>query len=366
MKIFLFLGLLGLSLGAFSQIQGLTIDPEGGGAKEEKKVLFCRDPRFRMVSDCNGLVYNEKRMINGKEEDIVFHQKSGAPYTGECKVCHNNGNLWMFLTFNNGRSKGSDTVWYESGNPELIRAHDTTGQGLEHGTWKYYRPDGSLKWEKKYEMGMANGEHRHYFEDSTLHKIEVWKFDQLNGKKQEFYKGGQIKKEVDYKNGEWNGTYILYFEDGKVESEQIYSNGKKEGPSTYYFESGEIFYTENHENGKREGEFKRFYRSGKRFTIENYKNDQRHGVFQEFYDNEKNLMKYEANYKNGQIVVLQKAKGENPAVLDEHYYDEFGDEVGAPGGKVIEGGEDAAKDSEKGKKKKKDKKKKDKKEKEDE
>mgnify|MGYP000303372066 CR=1 FL=1 len=348
MKHLLLLALFGLSTTSFSQIEGLkTIDPEGGGAKGEKKVLLCRDPRFRMVSDCDGLVYSEKRTIAGKEEDIVFHQRSGAPFTGQCKVCHNNGNLWMFLDFNNGRSKGADTVWYDDGKTELIRAHDTTGQGLEHGTWKYYRPDGSLKWEKNYEMGMAHGEHRHYFEDSTLHKIEIWKYDQLNGKKQEFYKGGQIKKEVEYKNGKWNGTYITYFEDGKVESEQVYSNDKKEGPSTYYFESGEIFYTENHEGGKREGEFKRFYRSGMKFTVETYKNDLRHGNFEEYYDDEKNLMKYQATYKKGEVV-------------EEHYYDEFGDETSAPGGTVVEGGDDAAKDIDK-ERKKKEKKKKDKK-----
>jgi antitoxin component YwqK of YwqJK toxin-antitoxin module len=337
---------------AFGQIETLE--------KEVPQAIVCRAQRFRLVNDCDGMVYSEKRMIADREEDIVFHQRSGKPYTGRCKVCHNNGNLWMYLNFHNGRSKGLDTVWYDDGKIELVRAHDEEGSGLENGLWKYYRPDGSLKWEKNYVDGMANGEHRHYFEDSTLQKIEIWDFDRLNGKKQEFFQGGQIKKEVDYKNGEWHGTYITYFEDGKVESEQQYVNGKKEGPSTYYFEGGDIFYTENHSNDLREGEFKRFYRSTKRFTVENYKNDQRHGLFQEYYDDEKNYLKYEATYKNGEIVVLKKAKKENPAVLDEHYYDEFGDEVGSPGGKVVEGGDDAAKKKDKKEKKKKDKKKKDK------
>ncbi|MCG8577497.1 MAG: toxin-antitoxin system YwqK family antitoxin [Flavobacteriales bacterium] len=312
--------LLSISFILFTSLLYAQFDGPLTESQPEKKknaAPVCRAPQYRMIADCDGTVYSEKINVNGREEDIVFHSRSGKPYTGQCKVCHNNGNLWMFLSYNNGRSKGIDTVWYENGNINLIRAHDTTGLGTEHGMWKFYRENGSLKWEKNYVNGMADGEQRHYFEDSTLHKIEVWKMDQLNGKKQEFYRGGQLKKEVNYKNGKWNGTYITYFEDGKVESEQVYSNDKKEGPSTYYYESGNISYTENHVNGKKEGTFKKMYRSGKKFTIENYKNDMRHGEFEEFYDNEKNTIKYTAIYKKG-------------VVQEEHYFDEFEDEILPP------------------------------------
>lgn len=325
------------------------LNPDQNKEENKSKAPVCRDVRYRMVPDCEGHVYNETRNINGRDVDIIFHQKSGMPYTGECKVCHGNGNLWMYLKYKNGYSVGIDTVYYEDGKINLIRAHDEEGTGYEHGTWKFYREDGSLKWEKTYVYGAADGEQRYYFPDTTIQRIEVWKMNQLNGKKQEFYEGGQLKKEVDYKNGEWEGRYIVYFEDGKVNSEQIYVHGKKEGPSTYYHRNGNIFYTEMHSNGKREGEFKRFFENGRKWTVENYKNDLRHGHFEEYYDNEKNVLKYTAEYKKG-------------IVGEEHFYDEFGDETGAPGTSAKDHQDKEADDAGEGgdDKKKKKKKKKDK------
>jgi antitoxin component YwqK of YwqJK toxin-antitoxin module len=341
--------LLFLLFGISAHGQFDVIDPNAGKTAEEPKALVCRDARFRMVSDCNGMVYNETVNVNGQDQEVIFHQKSGKPFTGECKVCHNNGNLYMYLKYQNGFSVGIDTVYWENGNINLIRSHDELGLGTEHGTWKFYREDGSLKWEKSYVNGAADGEQRHYFPDSTLEKIEVWKMDQLNGKKQEFYEGGQLKKEVNYKNGKWDGRYITYFEDGKVESEQNYVNDKKEGISTYYHRNGSIFYTESHVNGLKEGEFERFYPDEKKWTVENYKSDLRHGHFEEYYQNEKNVIKYTAEYKKGTLI-------------EEHFFDEFGDETRPPdtpanpeGDKEGEGAPEGEGD---GKKKKKDKKKK--------
>ncbi|MBI3135560.1 MAG: toxin-antitoxin system YwqK family antitoxin [Bacteroidetes bacterium] len=277
----------------------------------------CRDPRFRMIADCENLVYVDKVNIDGEDKDVVYNKKTQAPYSGRCKVCHNNGNLWMLLEYKNGWSFGIDTVYYENGNINLIRSHDTQGLGKEDGTWKFYREDGTLKWEKTFIMGAADGEQRYYFPDSTLEKVEMWKMGQLNGKKQEYYPGGAIRKEIGYKNGKFDGTYVTYFKDGKVESEQQYLNDKKIGPSSYYYESGQLFYTENHENGLLEGECKRFYMSGRKWTVENYKKGVRSGIFEEYYDDEKNTLKYSAVYKKG-------------VVVEEHYYDEFGDETAPP------------------------------------
>jgi len=294
-----------------------SLDVPSDGGKAAKPVLLCRDVRFRMVADCENLVYVDKREVEGKEVDVVFNKKSGQAYSGRCKVCHNNGNVWMFLEYKNGFSYGIDTVYYENGNINLIRSHDLLGYGKEDGTWAFYRENGTLKWEKTFVMGFADGEQRHYFPDSTLEKVEMWKMGQLNGKKQEYYEGGTLRKEIGYKNGKFDGTYITYFKDGKVESEQQYINDKKTGPSSYYYDNGVLFYTEIHENGLKNGEFKRFYINGKKWTVESYKKDIYDGVFQEYYDDEKNTMKYEAYYKKGKLI-------------SEKFYDEFGEETAPP------------------------------------
>lgn len=288
-----------------------------GGAmisKEKKEVvaLKCRDRRFRMVSDCAETVYFDE------DQKAVFHRKSGKPFTGACKVCHLNGNLEMFLTFQNGKPVGQDTIWHDNGHPNLIRSHDAQGMGKEDGTWKLYRKNGSLKWEKTYIMGAEDGESRYYHPDSSLWKIESWNLGTLDGKKQEFYKNGSPKKEIMYKNGEWDGKYITYFENGMAESEQEYKMGKKEGLSRYYYDNGMLLYEEYHEGGCREGETRRFYPTDSRkWTVENYAKNQRHGLFEEYYDNEKNTIKYRATYKKG-------------AVVEEKFFDQFGDETAPP------------------------------------
>ncbi len=284
-------------------------------APSAPKPPLCRD--LMMIRDCSGYVYSDFVNVEGRDEEIIFHSQSGKPFTGECKVCYNNDFLKMHLNYVNGRLIGVDTIYHENGNINLIISHDLLGYGKEDGTWKFYREDGTLKWEKSYIMGMADGEHRFYFPDSTLQKIEVYKNNELHGKKQEYYKNHTLKKEIDYKNGKWDGKYITYFEDGKVESEQNYIRGKKEGPSAYYYKNGFLFYSENHVDGLREGTFKRNYGTGKMWTIENYKNDLRDGEFQEFYDNKNNTLKYKATYKKG-------------VLLSEMYYDEFGGEVMSP------------------------------------
>jgi antitoxin component YwqK of YwqJK toxin-antitoxin module len=298
---------------AYGQELGTLAKPE----QEKPKEILCTNQELRMVPDCNGFVYEEIVQIQGRDETVVYHRKSGKPFSGECKVCYNNMQLKMKIEYSNGRLIGRDTVYYENGNIQYIYGHDELGYGKEDGLQQYYRPDGSLKWEKNFVMGMADGEFRYYFSDSTIQKIEHYKNNQLHGKKQEFYKGNLIKKEIDYKNGMWDGTYITYFSDGKVESEQQYVEDQKDGPSSYYYNNGQLFYTENHEKGSREGTFKRMYATGRMWTKESYKNDKRDGEFEEYYDNEKNTIKYRATYKKGELI-------------SEMYYDELGGETMPP------------------------------------
>lgn len=324
------------SLISITQLYAQEFNSPSEKKREEAAGPVCRDPRFRMVPDCENIVYVDKVNINGEDKDVVYNKKSGTPFTGKCKVCHNNGNVWMYLEYKGGWSYGIDTVYYENGNINLIRSHDTQGLGKEDGTWKFYREDGSLKWEKTFVMGAADGEQRYYFPDSTLEKVEMWKMGQLNGIKTEYYEGGQIRKEIGYKNGRFDGTYRTFYKNGMLESEQQFSNDKKTGPSSYYYESGQLFYTENHENGLREGEFKRFYMTGRKWTIENYSKDMRHGLFEEYYDDEKNTIKYRAIYKKDKLVE-EHTYDEFGEVTEEYWYDKHGNRVG---GSTVQGGAD--------------------------
>lgn len=282
-------------------------------ANKLKDTLMCRDSRFQRISSCIDVIYFDVRKIDNIDTEMVFHKKSGLPFTGECIACHENGNLEMFLKYKKGLSIGIDTIYYPNGSVNLIRSHDTLGNGWEEGTWILYYKNAGIKWEKNFQDGMKEGVHNYYFQDSTLKIKETWHLNRLEGLKQEFYRDGTVKKEIIYKNGVWDGAYKTYFENGDMESIQPYKNGIKEGESTYYYDNGQLFYTEYHSRGLREGTFERFYDdSSKLMTVENYRKDQRHGLFEEYYNDEKNTLKYEANFENGYL-------------LNEKFYDEFGE-----------------------------------------
>lgn len=331
MRFILLSAILLFSLPSISQIDGPINPNQSANDTVVNAPLVCRDPKYMMVLDCAEKLYVEPRMIGERSMDVVFHQKSGKPYTGTCKLCHNNGNLWMYLEYMNGFSVGIDTIYHENGNINLIRSHDTQGLGMEDGTWKMFDENGTIMWEKSYVMGAEDGESRYYFPDTSIWKIEHWKVGKLDGVKQEYYPNSpnhQMKKEVNYKDGKFHGKYITYFEDGKVESEQQYKMGKKDGLSRYYYPSGDLFYQESHSNGCRDGETKRFYfrktqkeegviGDNRKWTVENYKGDKRHGIFEEYYDDDKNNLKYKATYKNGKLE-------------EEQYFNEFGEPIDPP------------------------------------
>ncbi|MBK9190027.1 MAG: hypothetical protein IPM77_00215 [Crocinitomicaceae bacterium] len=72
----------------------------------------------------------------------------------------------------------------------------------------------------------------------------------------------------------------------------------------------------------------------------------RHGIFEEYYQDDKNTMKYTATYKKD-------------VLLEEHYYNEFGEEIAPDGSKPTNNGTTENGGTEEGGgKKKKDKKKK--------
>ena len=294
------------AISAFSQ--------EGVPKRPEKPTLKCTDARFERVRNCADMVYFDE------DQKVVFHQKSGKPFTGYCKSCFFNDNLEMYLHFVNGRAEGQDTIYYKEGNVNLIRSHY---QGKEDGTWFFYNKDNSLKWEKSYYGGLAEGKHTYYFPDGNIHKIETWQAGQLTGIKKEFFKGknnepGKIKKEISYKNGAFDGLYKTYFESGEVAIEQFFKNGKKDGLCSYYYDSGKLFYTENYKEGVREGQIKRLFENGNTWIIERYKKGLKHGLWEEYYED--GTLKYEGKWEKNELI-------------EEHFYNENGDEYKKDGEK---------------------------------
>ncbi|MFK8037101.1 MAG: toxin-antitoxin system YwqK family antitoxin [Crocinitomicaceae bacterium] len=285
-----------------------SFSQEGTPQKTQKPIIKCTDARFERVRNCADIVTFDE------DQNAVFHQKSGKPYTGFCKSCFFNENLEMYLQFVNGRAEGQDTIYYEDGSANLIRSHY---QGKEDGTWLFYNKDGTLKWEKNYYGGQAEGKHIFYYADGNIFKIETWQAGQLTGIKKEFFRSendepGKIKKEIGYKNGKFDGMYRTYFKSGEIAIEQNFKLGNKDGLSSYYYDDGKLFYTENYKNGVREGQIKRLFQNGNTWIIERYKKGQKNGTWEEYYED--GTIKYEGKWEKNKL-------------LEEHFYNENGDEM---------------------------------------
>ncbi|MDX1652943.1 MAG: toxin-antitoxin system YwqK family antitoxin [Brumimicrobium sp.] len=280
------------------------------------------------VVDCN------ENLESDPGSNLVLTRSSGRPFTGDCETCHHNGLRERIVHFNNGRVDGTDTTYYQSGCPQVVRTHI---DGVENGLWTYYNDSSGLEaWQINYFNGEKHGKSifwSHFmvgtaeteidlgnrkqkliyglYDRDTL-RIEFYNAGKLHGTKTEYYPGSKVKKEVNYENGVMHGAFITYDTAGNVLQELNYAKGEKDGEWKYYYDDGSLLKTENWSDGVKDGTFKNFYIQGHVQSIENYKNGLKHGRFEERYPDDK--IKREAIYKKDELV-------------EEHVFDKYGNEI---------------------------------------
>src|SRR3989338_4171726 len=81
------------------------------------------------VVDCN-----EKLELD-EASNTVITVSAKKPFSGQCETCHMNGILERRVTFVGGKQNGTDTTYYASGCPMVIRTHV---KGVENGHWAYF------------------------------------------------------------------------------------------------------------------------------------------------------------------------------------------------------------------------------------
>lgn len=309
---------------------------------------------FDQIVDCNEDLEGEPG------SNLVFTRSGGSPFTGECETCHMNGLREHYMRFVNGRVSGTDTSYYDTGCPQVVRTHV---EGVENGRWTYYQDSsGLVAWEINYFNGEKHGQSIFFrqrlvgtdrvkitvdeveqtitygvYENDTV-KVENYVGGVLEGKKKEYYfTHSKLKKEVNYKQGVLHGPFIEYNREGVVLQELNYDMGRKDGDWKYYYDNGSLLKTESWNKDIKEGTFKTFYIQGTIQSIENYRKGLEHGEFIERFPDDK--IKREAFYKKGVLV-------------EEHVYDKWGNEISTFGVASNKNDEDDALPEEGGKKKK--------------
>ncbi len=310
------------------------------------------DERDNIV-DCN------QKLEQDPNSRIVRTRSSGAPYNGDCETCHRNGIRQRLVHFNNGLVDGTDTTYYQSGCPQVVRTHI---EGVENGTWTFYNDtSGLVAWKINYFNGEKHGKSIFYrqhqvgtktlkvqignaekkieyntYQNDTL-KIEQYKEGRLHGVKKEYFPGSKLKKEVHYQEGVLHGAFIVYNSDGNTLQELEYDEGEKDGNWKFYYNDGSLMKTQLWDSGTKDGAFKTFYIQGHIQSIENYRRGKKHGEFMERFPDDK--IKREAVYKRDKLI-------------EEHVYDEYGNEIRTVGEEGAENKDEDDEVPENGKQKK--------------
>jgi len=291
------------------------------------------------VIDCNEeLEYDQELDLFFKRaKDFIRREGTGQVFSGACETCFVSGLLERRINFLNGREHGTDTTYYQSGCPQAIRSHI---QGVESGTWTYfYDSTNFIAWEINYYMGKKNGKVVYIKKNGDTTKLEHYKNDLLDGIKKEYYTGSKLRREISYKNGLLDGTFKSYNKNGILIEETNYKDNKKNGQQQYFYEDGVLLRTENWMNGIKIGEFKMFYHQGHIQTLETYdKKGLKEGKFEEYYPTQ----------APRRIAVYKKDE-----LIEEHIFDEHGNETYTFGGKQLSASEDDELPEEQKKKKRK-------------
>jgi antitoxin component YwqK of YwqJK toxin-antitoxin module len=253
------------------------------------------------VVDCNDKLEFDEFL------DVVFSKGSGAPYTGACETCHNNGLRENHIRFVNGKVNGIDTTYYESGCIRVIKEHVL---GKEHGRWIYFQDRTSqTSWIMNFLEGEKHGEHIYFSKRGDTTLWEHYYKGILDGKKTTYYDSSKVREVIYYKKGVMNGDLISYFPDGQISKHLRFKKGFKHGKQEYFFNNASILKVENFNRGLKNGEFTTFFINGDVQQRESYKNGFMDGSFVEFYPNGKMKSEY--------VYMLDH-------LMDYAIYDEYG------------------------------------------
>jgi antitoxin component YwqK of YwqJK toxin-antitoxin module len=265
------------------------------------------------VINCNEkLEYDEASdMVFLNNSDLTNAAGANKPFNGRCETCHMNGELERRVTFVGGKEHGTDTTYYSTGCPQVVRTHIN---GVENGQWKYfYDSTEYLAWEMNYMFGKKHGKHIFMKKKGDTTKWENYSNGLLDGIKRTYYPGSKIKREVNYKEGIMHGTFKIYNIEGVVIEELNYKQGKKHDECKYFYDDGKPLKIEHWSMGVKNGEFKVFFYQGAVQTVEVYdKRGNKEGWFIEYYPDSKTKLKI--LYEKGVLV-------------EEYRYDEHGRET---------------------------------------
>ena len=146
---------------------------------------------------------------------LVVHEESKG-FDGFRKQATYNGEVFSGIVFNTNEDK--DTI--------LIGEYKN---GLKHGVWKTFYPNGSLKERRFYKRGLKVGLYEGFYNDGAKNFVFMFKNGEYNGTNSLWTKDGQLIEEFNYKMGREFGSQKVWYLDGKIKSNYIIKNNRRYG-----------------------------------------------------------------------------------------------------------------------------------------
>ncbi|MDO5655985.1 MAG: hypothetical protein Q4G27_07585 [Flavobacteriaceae bacterium] len=265
--------------------------------------ILILDENYIIIDNPNYLEpFKAKGVINQDMKSLPKEPKKLSVLHGKAKYYHSNGNLMADFTFKNGKKEGLNKEYHQDKN-NTLKSEVVFKDGLEHGAFVYYRPNGNLDRKGIYYREIAVGDSilknvydgtiEVYQENGKKQRIENWKNFKKNGFQENFYyQTGELSERsfvtdnllngmVERFDKDGNKTYEAFHEivekDGKLVSQQI-------GTETYW-EKNNIRTTVEWKGGVQNGATKSYYPNGQLEKIMNFENGKLRGSYQTFYEN---------------------------------------------------------------------------------
>ena len=191
---------------------------------------------------------------------------------------------------------------YPNGQPKVRGAFS---EGLPHGLFTYWSPEGSLSALGQYQNGQRVGPwvELHRWEDGQLAIAQAeFAADKINGRVWEWWSDGRPRSRGHYVDGEANGESELFYDSGRVRSRATFADDKLNGDFTHFHPGGGVKMVGHAVDGWATGSARGFYPKGELRWTGSSGASGRHGVWT-YHARDGSVSKIET-YEEGELIEL--------------------------------------------------------------
>ncbi len=143
----------------------------------------------------------------------------------------------VFQTFGDVTGSGAITTKFFNGSKH---EEFTMVNGVKHGPYKRYYPNGVLRETVNYVYGWYEGQYKFYEPNGKLSFMQIYHNDNIDSVEVDYDLEGRKSAERTFYNGNLNGSRRWYYENGQVQADKWYTDGEEDSTTVFYGENGAI------------------------------------------------------------------------------------------------------------------------------